>query len=81
MILGFALISIVHFKLNYYLMVISLLMAIPTFFDAIYQLFNSYESNNTLRFTTGIIAGISLIILAKSLNIIIGFNKDNLIYK
>ena len=41
-------------------------MIIPMFSDGITQLFDFRESNNTLRFTTGLIGGIGLGILAKA---------------
>jgi uncharacterized membrane protein len=42
-------------------------MILPTFSDGLTQFFDFRESNNALRFCTGLIAGIGLGILAKSL--------------
>ncbi|SCG85435.1 DUF2085 domain-containing protein [Methanobacterium congolense] len=43
----------------------AILMILPMFLDGITQLFSFRVSNNALRFTTGLIAGIGLGILAK----------------
>ena len=73
--LWYALLYFIPFQFSFNLIIISVLMTAPTFIDATYQLYSSYESNNTLRFTTGLIAGFGLLILAKSFNIILGFNN------
>ena len=42
-------------------------MLIPTFIDGITQFLGLRESNNDLRFTTGLIGGIGLAILLKAI--------------
>lgn len=49
------------------LIFIAFAMIIPTFWDGTTQLIGSRQSYNTLRFTTGLIAGIGLGILVKAL--------------
>jgi Predicted membrane protein len=44
----------------------AILMILPTFSDGLTQFFGFRESNNALRFATGVIAGIGLGILVKS---------------
>lgn len=51
-----------------YLLLISFFMIIPTFIDGITQSFGFRESNNIVRFLTGIIAGIGLVIFVKIIN-------------
>lgn len=46
---------------------LAILMILPTFFDGITQFFGIRESSNFLRFTTGLIAGMGLLILARTL--------------
>lgn len=48
------------------LVLLAILMVIPTFIDGFTQLLGFRESTNTLRFTTGLIAGLGLGILVKS---------------
>jgi len=45
------------------LVLAAIIMMIPTFLDGLTQFFNFRESNNTLRFITGLIAGIGIGIL------------------
>lgn len=47
------------------LFVISVLLLIPTTIDGFTQLLGYRESNNNLRFTTGFIGGIGLIIIMR----------------
>lgn len=47
------------------LFVISVLLLIPTAIDGFTQLLGYRESNNNLRFTTGFIGGIGLIIIMR----------------
>lgn len=54
-----------------YLLLISFLMIIPTVIDGITQSLGYHESNNIVRFLTGIIAGIGLVIFVKIINSII----------
>ena len=42
-------------------------MVLPTFTDGFTQLLGLRESNNTLRFTTGLLGGLGLGILVKAL--------------
>lgn len=64
------------FYVNYSLTLISLaiLMIIPTFTDGFTQLLGLRESNNTLRFTTGLIGGIGIMIIAKFIKYVIFWN-------
>ena len=48
------------------LILMAFLMMIPTFLDGFSQLNGSRESNNTLRFITGLIGGIGLAIMVKA---------------
>lgn len=47
---------------NFNFILSSILMMIPMFIDGITQFFGFRESNNTLRFLTGLIAGLGLVI-------------------
>jgi uncharacterized membrane protein len=49
-----------------------MLIAAPTFIDATTQLLGLRESNNKLRFTTGLIAGFGLLILVKGIKLTLG---------
>ena len=51
---------------NVELIILGILLIVPTAIDGISQLFNKRESNNNLRFLTGLLTGIGLAILAKS---------------
>ena len=55
------------FKLNYDIntLIISMALMIPAAIDGATQYFGSRESNNALRFITGFIGGIGLIIFLK----------------
>ena len=55
------------FEINYTfeLFVIAIILLIPTAIDGFTQLLGYRESNNNLRFTTGFIGGIGLIIIMK----------------
>lgn len=61
-----------YYTINYILF--SALMMIPTVIDGITQFFGFHESNNCLRFLTGLIAGIGLIIFLNSIKWIIIMN-------
>ena len=58
---------------KYDLMIIltAVLMILPTFSDGLTQFLGFRESNNSLRFFTGLIAGIGLGILIKSIKSIL----------
>ena len=58
----------IEYNLN--LLIISIILLIPVSIDGFTQLFDLRESNNTLRFITGFIGGIGLIIFLK---IVIGW--------
>ncbi len=60
LVAGFGLAAFYRYKLNPFL---ALLGLVPIAIDGGLQLVTSYESNNTLRIVTGIIAGASLAIL------------------
>ncbi len=47
--------------------ILAILLIIPTFLDGITQFLRYRESNNTLRFSTGLLAGIGLSIMAKTI--------------
>ena len=53
------------------LIFIAFLMITPTFIDGTTQLSGFRESNNTLRFFTGLIGGIGLAILVKAIKMLI----------
>lgn len=63
----FALAYLVKIDYNCYLITAGALMIVPTFLDGFTQLLGMRKSNNTLRFFTGIIAGLGLAILVKAL--------------
>ena len=72
---GFYISLIIYFTYTYYyfvdynpfLLSFAILLLIPTAIDGLTQLFELRESNNTLRFITGILGGLSLGILIKAL--------------
>jgi len=47
-------------------------MVIPTYLDGTIQAYTKYESNNTLRFITGIISGIGTVSLLTITGVAIG---------
>lgn len=53
----------IDYSLN--LLIFSIILLIPTSIDGFTQLLNFRQSNNTLRFITGVIGGIGLIIFLK----------------
>ena len=56
----------VYVQYNIEMFLLAILMVLPTFSDGLTQFFDFRESNNALRFSTGLIAGIGLGILVKS---------------
>lgn len=56
------------------LIIFAVLMLIPAFIDGITQFFRFRESNNVLRFFTGLLGGVGLAILIKALKWIIFVN-------
>lgn len=57
----------VYVQYNIVMILTAILMVLPTFSDGLTQFFRFRESNNTLRFATGVIAGIGLGILVKAI--------------
>lgn len=62
-------VNLVNINYNFYLTCIAVVIAAPTFIDATSQLLGFRESNNMLRFSTGLMAGFGLLILAKSIKL------------
>lgn len=56
-----------YVQYNYLLVLIAFLLVFPTFLDGLTQFFGYRESNNNLRFITGLIAGIGLGIIVKTI--------------
>jgi uncharacterized membrane protein len=52
---------------NLYLLLFAILLLVPAAVDGLTQLLEYRESNNTLRFTTGLLGGLGLGILIKAL--------------
>lgn len=52
---------------NIYLISFAILLLLPSFIDGLTQLFELRESNNALRFITGLIGGIGLGIIIKAI--------------
>ncbi|MEJ8542502.1 DUF2085 domain-containing protein [Methanothermobacter wolfeii] len=52
---------------NITLIIIAFLMIVPTFLDGFTQLLGYRESNNVLRFSTGVPAGVGLGIITKAI--------------
>lgn len=52
---------------NLFLLIFAILLLIPTVIDGLTQLFEYRESNNILRFITGIMGGIGLGIIVKAI--------------
>ncbi|MGB9979239.1 DUF2085 domain-containing protein [Methanobacterium sp.] len=57
----------VYVQYNTTIILAAVLMILPTFSDGLTQFFGFRESNNVLRFFTGLIAGVGLGILVKSI--------------
>ena len=56
-----------HIIYSMELIILAILLLIPTAIDGISQLLNKRESNNKLRFLTGLLTGLGLAILAKAI--------------
>ena len=69
----FALVFWVYMQYSWVIILLALLMMIPTFTDGLTQLMFLRESNNVLRFFTGILAGIGLGIMVKALKYVMIF--------
>jgi uncharacterized membrane protein len=71
--------AIAYFVLSYlfevdysaFTLLTAILMLLPAFSDALTQYYGIRESNNTIRFITGLTAGIGVIILIKSLKYVL----------
>lgn len=59
---------------NLFLLVFAVIALIPTAIDGLTQLFEYRESNNTLRFMTGILGGLGLGIIIKAIKYFIYLN-------
>jgi uncharacterized membrane protein len=66
------LVLIFNWGFNLTIFILGLLMIIPTFVDGFTQYLNLRESNNTLRFISGVIGGVGLAIVITSLRFIPG---------
>lgn len=62
----FLLVWWVFVEYNWVTILIAMLMVVPTFLDGLTQLLLPRESCNSLRFSTGILAGIGLGVLVKA---------------
>ena len=62
----------INYSLNF--ISVSVLLIIPTFIDGITQFFGFRNSNNILRFFTGLIGGLGLVILINTIKWIIIMN-------
>lgn len=56
-----------YVEYTFQLLLLAFIMTIPTIFDGLTQLFGLRLSNNKLRFFTGLIGGLGLAILIKTL--------------
>lgn len=63
----YAFVYFIYVQYNILIVLLAILMILPAFSDGITQFFGFRESNNALRFATGLIAGIGLGILVKSI--------------
>lgn len=61
----------IPFQYTIYFFLIGIVITIPTFLDGITQFMGFRESNNILRFTTGLIGGFGLLILVKFISFIV----------
>lgn len=62
----------IYYSLNFILF--SVLLIIPTLIDGFTQFFGFRESNNLIRFLTGLIAGVGLVILINTIKWLIIMN-------
>ena len=65
----FACFNFVHYSVS--VTILGFLMVIPTTIDGFTQLFGLRESNNYLRFFSGLIGGVGLLILVISFKLIL----------
>ena len=63
----YILVYFIYVQYNITVILAAILIIIPTFSDGLTQFFGFRESSNALRFSTGLIAGIGLGILVKSI--------------
>ncbi len=59
----------IHYTLNY--IYYGILLIIPCFVDGFTQALGKRESNNTLRFITGLLAGIGIMVILKFVKLIL----------
>lgn len=59
---------------NPLIFILGIIMVLPTFIDGLTQYFCLRESNNTLRFFSGLIGGIGLGIVITNLRFVLGIN-------
>ena len=79
---GFYITLILYFVYTYFffvdyspfLIMLAVILLVPAILDGATQLFSLHESNNTLRFTTGLLGGLGLGILIKALKYFIFLN-------
>lgn len=64
--LYFALVYWIYMCYNWQIIILALFIVLPTFTDGLTQLLFRRESTNTLRFSTGVFAGIGLGIMVKA---------------
>lgn len=57
----------VYVEYTVYLILLAFIMIIPSFFDGFTQFIGSRESNNKLRLLTGLLGGVGLAILIKTI--------------
>ena len=70
----FIFVYLFYVQYNPIIIIFAIFMLIPTIIDGFTQLLGSRESNNVLRFITGLIGGVGLAILIKSIKMIILMN-------
>ncbi len=70
--LCYILIHFINVTYTLFTLFIAILISAPTFIDATTQLLGFRESNNKLRFITGLIAGFGLLILVKGIKLTLG---------
>lgn len=59
----------IHYTITH--VIVAVILIIPCFIDGTTQLFEFRESNNTLRFVTGLLAGIGMMIILKIIKLLI----------
>ena len=67
----FLIATFIHITYSIELIIVGLAMLIPTIIDGTTQLLGKRESNNIIRFVTGLLAGVGLVTLGKTIQFII----------